>query len=247
MKKGLLIATFFLIIGFILEIMLFSNVFRGFTYAELIFNIQNSFYGAFIVVPYLSMIFFLMMSMGSKKVLLIIGSVLSILGLVAQLLGILTSRPPEKLGMFSTIYVLGTFVLVVGMLFYFIGCIMFRKQSKLGVFTGLFLFLIVLVSNLIISFIFIYSEVIPQALGSEISLYGALVQMVFFILHGFAFSFSKKKSDSWDDGEEDTMSVESGDAFASYVPSGKSKKEKTKKDKKKKKTKGDDDDFIFDF
>lgn len=246
MRKGALIATIFLIIGFILEIMLFSNVFRGATYVDLIFNIQTTFYGAFIVVPYLSMIFFLMMSMGSKKVLMIIGSVLSILGLVAQLLGMLTSNDPDHLGLFSTIYVLGSYVLVVGMLFYFIGCIMFRKQSKLGIFTGLFLFLIVLVSNLIISFILISSEVIPQALGSELSLYGALVQMVFFILHGFAFSFSKKKSDSWDDGEEDTMSVESGDAFASYVPSGKPKKERSKKDKKKKKSKGDDD-FIFDF
>jgi len=123
---------------------------------------------------------------------------------------------------------------------------MYRKQSKLGVFTGLFLFLVVLVSNLIINFIFINSGVISLALGSEISLYGALVQMVFFILHGFAYSFSKKKSESWDDGEDDTMSVESGDAFASYVPSGKPKKEKSKKDKKKKKSKGDDD-FIFDF
>ena len=241
MKKGALIATIFLIIGFILEIMLFGNVFGGHTYAELIVSVQQSYWGAFLVVPYLGMILLLIFSIGSKKVLMIIGSIVSTIALMAQLIAWMSADEP----IFNPLYWLGSIVLVLGMLFYFIGSIQYRKQSKLGIFTSLFLFLVIVINNLIVSFLLIRLRTISVTLGQTLSLYFTLVQMFFFILHGFAFSFSKKGSDSWDDGEEDTMSVESGDAFASYVPSGKSKKEKTKKDKKKK-SKGDDD-FIFDF
>ena len=247
MKIGAFITTIVLIIGTALEVLLFSRTFgsSGASYAQMITAIQTSSVAIFIIVPYLGMILLFVFSMGSKKVMMIIGSILGILGLGAQLIGIMTATGTH-IGIYSTFYVLGSFVLVLGGLLYFIGCIQYRKQSKLGVISGFLLFFILLISNFIVSYLLIEIDVILSPNAETISLIMALWQMIIFVFHGFVYSFSKKKDGSWDDGAEDTMSVESGDAFASYVPSGKSKKEKTKKGKKKKGPK-EDDDFIFDF
>jgi hypothetical protein len=73
----------------------------------------------------------------------------------------------------------------------------------------------------------------------EIHLGTLIFQVVMFILHSWIFGLSKKKV-QYSDKVEDTLSVEKGQAFASYVPSEMKKKKKAKKP-------SEDDEITFTF
>ena len=66
-----------------------------------------------------------------------------------------------------------------------------------------------------------------------------MVQAGAFTLHSWVFGFSKKQVE-YSDKVEDTLSVEKGQAFASYVPTEMKKKKKGKKS-------SEDDEITFTF
>ena len=120
---------------------------------------------------------------------------------------------------------------------YLLGLIAFRKYNKITIITGIILLLatIGIQGAMGIIFYILYSND-----DNFIQMYFQLLYIEGFLwaLHAFFFSLSKKKV-GWKHEDDDELSVESGGAFASYVPT--EKKVKTKKKSKK------DDEFTFDF
>ncbi len=127
---------------------------------------------------------------------------------------------------------------VLASLLYLLGLISFRKHNKITIITGIILLLATLSIQVglgIIAMMTSYNQDgFVQVYFVALSIEGFL-----WTLHAFLFSFSKKKVGWKHEDDEDELSIESGAAFASYVPAEK----KTKKRKKSKK----DDEFTFDF
>ena len=131
-------------------------------------------------------------------------------------------------------------------LVYFVGLILHRKYNLLAIITGILVLLGILAANLFFpiylrTFYNVYnnpSQTAAAEMFADIHLFIQLVLAILFFIHNVVFSFSKKKM--WmDDGAEDTLSVEKGAAFASYVP---------KDTKEKKPTKGKkDQEVVFKF
>lgn len=188
-----------------------------------------------------------------KKVFLIIGS---IIGIIASLMFVATTAgsnywwlPPDGASQdqkaLSGFYTLAGLIMIIALLFYFIGIIQYREHNKVAIFSSILLFLIGVTHN----FGIMWSGQLPPYIGTYFA------QSFVFFLHGLIFTFSKKNIYD-DDKVEDTMSVKSGDAFASYVPGGSSytagytpgpSSGGKKKGKKKKKKQEVEDDFDFDF
>ncbi|RLI63521.1 MAG: hypothetical protein DRO88_09700 [Promethearchaeia archaeon] len=129
-------------------------------------------------------------------------------------------------------------------IFYLLGCISFRKHNKITLITGIFLFLVILVVQGVFGIGFMvqsYDE------NGFIEVYFILngILTIFWTIQALFFSFSKKEL-GWSHEEEDSLSVETGAAFASYVPYETEPRVAGKGAKKKKKKKSKDE-FTFDF
>jgi hypothetical protein len=141
-------------------------------------------------------------------------------------------------GLFEALYNIGGIILFLGVVVYFIGCIQFRKHNKVTIFTGFILILSIIFSQIVIGTIMLTVSG-GDDMWREIHLGTLIFQVVMFILHSWIFGLSKKKV-QYSDKVEDTLSVEKGQAFASYVPSEMKKKKKAKKP-------SEDDEITFTF
>ncbi|MCF2139964.1 MAG: hypothetical protein K9W44_07915 [Candidatus Lokiarchaeota archaeon] len=134
-------------------------------------------------------------------------------------------------------------VYTLSALIYMLGCISFRKHNVITVITGILLFLLIVGVQGVIG-IGLMAQFFDD--NGFVSMYfvAQSVLTIFWAFHALLFSFSKKELGWSHEDEEDSLSVESGAAFASYVPyeTGPRTEGKSKKKKKKKK-----DDFTFDF
>jgi len=117
---------------------------------------------------------------------------------------------------FEPLYNIGGIIMFLGSIVYFIGCIHFRKHNVVTIVTGFLLVISILFSQIITGTIML---VISDGddMWREIHLASLILQVVLFILHSWIFGFSKK-SIQYSDKVEDTLSIEKGQAFASYVP-----------------------------
>ena len=157
-----------------------------------------------------------------------------------MIIGYLTMMIPVLSGaLYSIGFIIGSFIMVLGAILYFVGCIHFRKQNIVAVITGFLLLISVFCAELIFGFIIPFSNG-----GSDITIrmhfINLIIQAVIFLLHSWVFGFSKKRVE-YSDKVEDTLSIESGQAFASYVPSD------MKKKKKKGKKPSENDEITFTF
>ncbi|WP_457558458.1 hypothetical protein [Candidatus Harpocratesius sp.] len=134
-------------------------------------------------------------------------------------------------------------VYILSSLLYMLGCISFRKHNVITVITGILLFLLVVgIQGVVgIGLLAQYNDD-----NGFISMYFVMqsVLTIFWVFHALLFSFSKKELGWRHEDEDDSLSVESGAAFASYVPYETRPRTEGKGKKKKKKKK---DDFTFDF
>ncbi len=247
MKIGTLISTILMIIGTAMQFIIFNaQVFSGNSNAVGLTNLVSSteiqngsiFYWGTMIVFWFALIFFFITQMTTKKLFLILASIFGFIGVAGQALGVLTST---NYWTENGLYILGGFVLAFVGLLMFIGCIQYRQHNKLAIITSLLVFLVLLGHNVFFGFIYRYGIGTASATAMLAHLYTLLAQSGILVIHGLIFSFSKKDIFA-DDGAEDLMSVETGDAFASYVPSKKKKKSKDTGGKKKSK-----DAYSFDF
>lgn len=244
MKIGTLISVILMIIGAALELIIALMVFNGdVTGEELIAAVQldggeiNAI--LFLSVFWLMVIFFFITVLTTKKLFMILSAIFGILGVGGLLAGMLFDN-----WITSTIYILSCLSLILTTLFMIFGCIQYRAHNKIAIITSILLFLVVAFHNLYMGLIWPSSlSTVDLDLIMNFYLITYLIQSALFILHGLVLSFSKKDVYA-DDGAEDIMSVETGGAFASYVPSGGKKKMKSPSKSKKKKSK---DAYSFDF
>ncbi len=139
---------------------------------------------------------------------------------------------------FEPLYNIGGIIMFLGVLLYFVGCIQFRKHNIVTICTGFLLFLSVLVSQLVVGNILMAISGADDTI-MEIHFITLISQIIIFILHSWIFGLSKKRVE-YSDKVEDTLSVEKGQAFASYVPQDMNKK-------KKKGKPSEDDEITFTF
>jgi len=141
-------------------------------------------------------------------------------------------------GLFQPLFNLGGIIMFLGVLLYFIGCIQFRKHNIVAICTGFLLFLSVLGTQIVVGTILM---AISDANNSIVAVYfiTSISQILIFVLHSWVFGLSKKHVE-YSDKVEDTLSVEKGQAFASYVPQDMNKK-------KKKGKPSEDDEITFTF
>lgn len=169
--------------------------------------------------------------------LMVIASILEILVFLAELAFWLFGL------MYGTTLLIFNGISVFVAIFYLLGLISFRKKNKITVITGILLFLLIVAVQGVFGIAFMVQQFNDDGfVGFYFVNWGILT--IFWTFHSLMFSFSKKEI-GWSSQEDDSLSVETGAAFASYVPyeteprdSGKSKKKKKKKSK---------DDFTFDF
>jgi len=139
---------------------------------------------------------------------------------------------------FEPLYNIGGIIMFLGVILYFVGLIQFRKHNKVTIITGFLLILSILLSQIVIGTILLAFSG-GSNMWREIHLGSLMFQTVVFILHSWIFGLSKKTI-QYSDKVEDTLSVEKGQAFASYVPSEMKKKKKGKKP-------SEDDEITFTF
>ena len=238
-KIGALIGAFFVTVGGFLQIVVFSSVASGsrtwvqFQAAANIAggNAQFLVVSA-IVVFYLGFIIVLGSGFVKGKLFLKIGGGIMILGILLVMLSMISGS------FYEPQFITGSILMVLGVILYFVGCIHYRKHNIVAVITGFLLLIAVFCAELIFGFLIPFSS---GGADTTIQLHFILliVQAVIFILHSWVFGFSKKQVE-YSAKVEDTLSVEKGQAFASYVPSDMKKK-------KKKEKPSEDDEITFTF
>lgn len=237
-KIGALIGAFFVTIGAFLQIVVFSPVASGertWREFETAANIAGGSAQDLVVSSIFVFFFGIILVLGSGfvkgKLFLVIGGGIMIIGYFTMMISMLTGN------LYEDGFIAGSFMMVLGVILYFVGCIHFRKHNIIAVITGFLLMIAVFCAELIFGFLVPFSNG-----GSDITIrmhfINLIIQAVIFIIHSWVFGFSKKRVE-YSDKVEDTLSIEKGQAFASYVPS----------DMKKKKGKkpSEDDEITFTF
>ncbi|MHA1583936.1 MAG: hypothetical protein ACTSVU_10095 [Promethearchaeota archaeon] len=192
--------------------------------------------GIAFMVMYVTMILVFLLSISSKKIMIIIGSVFCIFGVGAMAFSMFGGHQ-----LFDLAYVVGDGLLILGGLLSFIGFITFRKHNKITIITSFLVFL-GFCSNLAGHFL----SLDGSSLGTGFQTYILFIaiQAALLSIHSLVFSFSKKKVRGRKLEDEDSAySVDAGNAFASYMPYEEETDNKHKKKKKSKKS----DDFDFNF
>jgi Ca2+/Na+ antiporter len=175
-----------------------------------------------IMIFYIGMALVFLSSISTKKVMMIIGGLLSGVGMIATMFAWLSNE------VYDTGYIIGSIILLVGILIYLVGLIKYRRNFKLGLMTGPLMLIITIAVNMIFGLFFEYkaSKSHEEFINTHLIL--QVIQAWIFVLHGILFSFSKKNADE-EEGAEEELSIETGSAFQSYVP------DEMKKPKKKEK------------
>ena len=237
-KIGALIGAFFTFIGGFFRIFALASITSDdFTWENVqdavSFNSGNAtFLGVFSTILYF---FGIMLVLGSG---FIKGTLFLKIGGGVMIIGILNVMIAWFIGgLYQPLYNMGGIILFLGVILYFIGCIQFRRNNIVTIITGFLLFLSILISQIVFGTILMAISNMDETI-IEIHFITLIVQTVFFILHSWIFGFSKKRVE-YSDKVEDTLSIEKGQAFASYVPS----------DMRKKKAKkpSEDDEITFTF
>ena len=241
-KMGSLIVASFVTIGCILQIVFYSSAFYSSVVngSDISWEIQtaSSLAGgsaqvlavSSILIFYLGFIF----ALGSRFVK---GNLYLKIGGSIMILGILTIMISMLIGSYGWNYMIGELLLVLGAIFYFVGCIQIRKYNNNVFITGFLLFVVVICAEFIFGFIFpLFGE--SFELWVLIFFVALMVQAIIFTLHSWVLGFSKESVD-YSDKVEDTLSVENGPAFASYVL------DDMKKKKGKKLSESDEITFTF--
>ena len=234
-KIGALIGALFTSVGTFFQILMFVFVIDGtWNYTDL----EN-----FVVLPgrmipillfYFGMILVMLSGFIKGKLFLKIGGAVMILGFICKIVAWIVS------GLYGVVFNAGAILMFIGSLLYFIGCNHYRKHNKVAEFTGLLLFIFVLWSEIVLGIVIVI--IVSRGASSMIQIHfvNLIIQSVIFTLHAWVFGFSKKRV-SYKDDVEDTLSVEDGGAFSSYMPDDMKKKEK----KRKKPQEDDEISFIF--
>jgi len=238
-KIGALIGAFLTTVGGIfLNIGIVNVISGGFSWQNLMDSISftegspNPIGVVSTVLFYLGIIIVLGSGFIKGKLLLKIGGGIMIIGLLNVMIAWLIGA------LFEPLYNIGGIILFLGAIVYFIGCIQFRKYNIVTIFTGFLLLISILFSQIVAGTIMLAVTNGSNA-WRDIHLASLILQVVLFILHSWIFGFSKK-SIQYSDNVEDTLSVEKGQAFASYVPTEMKKKKKGKKP-------SEDDEITFTF
>ena len=228
-KIGALIGAFFTTIGgFFLIFALASVTTPEFTWENVRDSVSfvsgnTTFLGVFSIIMFY---FGIMLVLGSG---FIKGTLFLKIGGGVMIIGVLNVMIAWAIGGFyQPLYYIGGIIMFLGVILYFIGCIQFRKNNIITIFTGFLLFLSILISQIVIGLILMAISNMDEGI-IEIHFITLIVQTVLFIFHSWIFGFSKKRVEYSDD-VEDTLSVENGQAFTSYVSDN--MKKKGKKDKK---------------
>lgn len=256
-KVSVLIGTILTTVGVILQFILFGQVFRNsstagivlrnnipviqntsdLTYSELMWylSLNSAAYltiWSFFVMPIviLGIILILLPSFKVKKPIWIIGSLLYIVGMILQLVVYWNNTH------FSTFSKVADVVTFVALVVYFIGLITIRSSFKAGLVTGILLLILGFGVYILMGLMFDYNpsvHLFNTSRESYLNIYLGL-QCGFTavnVLHGLLFSFSRKVD--VEEGVEDTMSIENGNAFESYVEPEKKKEKKKPKESDK--------------
>jgi len=239
-KIGALIGAICVTFGVIFQIMVYGIVASGdatLTDFRRALSIGDNTVNVLVSISFLFFYFgvILVLSSGfvNGKLFLKIGGAIMILGILNIMLAYFTSNPYEIQ------FIIGSFLMMLGIILYFVGCIHFRKNNIVALITGFLLLLSVLCAQFI-GLIFSFTGEIPPLIWIRIHFNTLSIQAVIFTIHSWVFGFSKKRID-YSDKVEDTLSVENGQAFASYVPDNMNKK------KKKGKKPSEDDEITFTF
>ncbi len=229
-KIGALIGALFTSVGAFLQIEMFVFVINGtWDYTDL---------EDFVVLPrrmipillfYFGMILVMLSGFIKGKLFLKIGGAVMILGFICKIVAWITH------GLYEGVFNAGAILIFFGSLLYFIGCNHYRKHNKVAEITGLLLFIFVLWSEIVLGIVIVIIVSHGDSSNIQIHFVNLIIQSVIFALHAWVFGFSKK-SVSYEDDVEDTLSVEDGGAFTSYIPS-----DMKKKGKKRKKSQEDDE------
>jgi len=239
-KIGALIGASFVTIGAIFQIVFSIFVvsgigeWQGFQAAASIVDGGANFQAVFsTIMYYLGIIIVLGSGFIKGKLFLKIGGGVMILGVLPVMIAWLFGQ------LYEPLYYSGNAFMFLGVILYFIGCIQFRKHNIVTIFTGFLLVVSVIVSQIVFgTFFMIISD---RALNVVAIHFGTLIiQIILFILHSWIFGFSKKRVE-YSDKVEDILSIEKGQAFASYVP------DNMKKKKKKGKKSSESDEITFTF
>lgn len=259
-KVSVLIGTILTTVGVVLQFVLFGQIFKGSSSAGIIYlnnipEIQNSLdityselmwylslnsasyrvIWSFFVMPIviLGIILILLPSFKVKKPIWIIGSLLYIVGMILQLAVYWTNMH------FTSFSKAADVITFIAIIVYFIGLITIRSSFKAGIVTGILLLLMGFAVFIFMGLMFQHdpsnsSHLFSKSHESILNIYLGL-QCGFTavnVVNGLLFSFSKK-TDSSEDGTEDTMSIANGNAFETYIePEKKKEKKKTEKSDK---------------
>ena len=258
MKIGTLISAILILLGTLLtSILIIGLLSETANMASFQSNttLNGSFFyfGSFLLF-WVGLIFFYITQMTTKKLFLLLSSIFGFVGVGFQSMGVLIPSGQSGVTWIQNgAFVIGGFALILSGLLMVIGCIQYRSHNKVAVISSILLFIIVAVNNAHFSVIRLYviQDELLMVFNGFLLIY--MGQNIFTFLHALIFSFSKKDLYA-DDGTDDMMSVETGDAFASYVPSGKKSKSSSsssfgssESSGKKKKSKKNKDAYSFDF
>ncbi len=179
------------------------------------------------------------MSIGTKKIMLIIGGIIYAIGSIGVMYVWLFNAQ------FSIIETISNAIVVVGAVLFLIGLILYCHEFPVGIAFGILLVIIAFGVNGFYGFFFNtflypsdYSQFPSQTDGiMSVSLILMFVQAFIFAIFAFVWSFAKSESEN---GKkvDDQISIEKGSAFESYV-------DKDKKTKDVKTTKKNDVEFKF--
>ena len=228
-KVGALIGAFFTIIGGFFRVFALASITdNDYTWESVRDAVwfgsgKTTFLGVFSTILYF---FGIMLVLGSG---FIKGTLFLKIGGGVMITGILNVMIAWFIGqLYEPLYYIGNVIMFLGVILYFVGCIQFRRNNIVTIFTGFLLFLSLLISQIVFGTILVALSSKDEGIIA-IHFVSLIVQTVFFILHSWIFGFSKKRVE-YSDRVEDTLSVENGQAFVSFVSDDKN--ENKKKDKK---------------
>ncbi len=222
-KLGALIWAFFVTVWGYIQIVFYSFVTSGnatFDNFLQVVSIGNSCTNGLAVSSNIAFSLGVMLVLGSEfykgKLLLKIGGGIMILGVLNIMFAYITGNPYELL------FIMGSFLMVFGVILYFVGCIQFRKNNNVAIITG-FLLLIAVLCAQFVGLIFSFSGERSNYIWIQIHFITLIVQTVIFTLYSWVLGLSKEIVD-YSDEVEDTLSVENGQAFVSYISDDVNKK-----------------------
>ncbi|MCF2139306.1 MAG: hypothetical protein K9W44_04550 [Candidatus Lokiarchaeota archaeon] len=192
----------------------------------------------FFMLVYLSWIMFYFQTFSTRKGIIIIGAICSIIGTLAFMLTWLINQ------MYLDLYKISCGIFTLGMLMFGFGMISYQDRFKIGTFIGPLMALIsICVFGIMgISFEYDLGNRSPLDLEEFINLHLIIQNVYSFLIGGFAVLFAFSKRYLYEKYDEEELTPEKS-VFASYIafkPSKDIKQEKRRK-KQKQKTKIDFD------